>query len=46
MTVYRLYHGDAWKAESESLAWLKGTAMRFHGSRLARDVFIVPVTLA
>ena len=46
MTVYRLYHGATWKAESESLAWIQDSAMRFHGSRLARDVFIVPVVLA
>ena len=46
MTVYRLYHSATWKAESESLAWIKDSAMQFHGSRLARDVFIVPVVLA
>ena len=46
MIVYRLYHGATWKAESESLAWIKDSAMRFHGSRLARDVFIISVVLA
>jgi hypothetical protein len=42
MICYMLYHGDVWKAESMSLAWVKGDAMWFHGSRHARDVFILP----
>ena len=42
MTAYMLFHGGEWKAESESLEWIKESAMRFHGSRLARDVFILP----
>lgn len=42
MIAYMLYHGDAWKAESVSLEWVKGDAMRFHGSRYARDVFVLP----
>ena len=42
MTAYMLFHGDEWKAESESLEWIKESAMRFHVSRFARDVFILP----
>lgn len=40
--AFILYHGAAWKAESESIAWLKDCAMTFHASHIARDVFILP----
>ena len=42
MTAFTLYHGKVMKSDSTSLYWIKESAMVFHGSKLARDVFILP----
>lgn len=42
MTGYALYHGGTLKADSLSLNWIKGEAMKFHGSRFEGQVFILP----
>lgn len=42
MTGYALYHGDKLKADSLNLDWIKSEAMRFHGSKFADRVFILP----
>lgn len=46
MTAYMLYHNQYWMAESESLAWVRDTAMSFHRSAAYAtqgwSVFILP----